>query len=297
MNSTDVVVAVLSTGVDYTHEDLRDNMWVNPKKDSPYKHGADFVDGKIVKEEDIPKAFMPGSDPKDRHYHGTHVAGIIGAVGNNKIGVCGVCWRVKIMAVRCLNDKGVGTTGKIALGIKYAVDNGVRVICLPIGGLGQTQTLKEAIENAEKKGVLIVCPVGNVRSDEDRDNDKDPIFPGSYAKDSSNIICVGAIDKNEKLLSSSRFGAKSVHLMAPGEHVLSTYPMGREKQYNFVDGTSNAAAYVAGAAALCWAHPRHKNASAKEIKELLMKKARRLTTLKGKCVSEGTLDIGFLKDE
>lgn len=304
-----IVVAVIDTGVDYNHEDLLGNMWRNPNAGASDIFGADFIDTKA--EVDRVKGTVRvlfGPDPMDRHYHGTHVAGTIGAVGNNDIGVAGVCWRVQIMAIRALGTNGFAKVDSVANSIRYAVDNGSKVINLSLGGRSRSQTELDAVQYAREKGVLLVCAAGNVgEKDTQLDNDVQPEFPANYESD--NIISVGNIDIKEDLNPGSHFGKKTVHLGAPGTDIFSTFPSTKTEgmkldetrfkvtfptKFAAITGTSMAAPHVAGAVALTFGHPKFKDKSVPEIQRLILQSARPLSSLSAKCVTGGTLDISFL---
>ncbi len=316
VQTSHVVVAVCDTGVDYTHEDLKDNMWVNPKKGAPDRHGADFIDIKVVTEDGKVTA-TPGSDPKDRHYHGTHVSGTIGAVGNNKIGVAGVCWRVQIMAVRCLGADGLATANSVAKAIDYAAVNGAKVINLSLGGRkGPLQTELEVIKKAREKGVVIVISAGN-KQDDETDNDKKGMWPANYTQSVDNIVVVANTDADDKLNPGSHFGKTTVHLAAPGTNILSTMPMTRTAGYDIEEGklkkagrtltlptkygqltgTSMSAPHVAGSLALLLGHPKHTALADKtpaEIKQVLFDATKHLAALDGKTTTGGLTDLSIL---
>ena len=221
-----VVVAVIDSGVNYTHEDLVSNMW-NGGAGFP-KHGYDFVDN--------------DNDPMDQFGHGTHVAGILGAVGNNDIGTTGVCQRTRIMAVRVLDDTGAGTTVTTMQGIGFAVTHGARVINLSlVSSGGFDPALSDAITAAQNGDVVVIVVAGN----EGRNNDLagNATFPCAFTQ--PNLLCVTALDQNYALAGFSNWGPTSVDLGAPGTNILSTSLGGA---YDTLDGTSMAAPQVAGLA-------------------------------------------------
>jgi subtilisin family serine protease len=274
--SPSVVVAVLDTGVDYNHEDLRDNMW----KDADGKYGFDFV----------------GDDhnPMDLNGHGTHCAGTIGAVGNNGVGVAGVTWKVKIMAVRWLDAKGVGDVINAIKSIDYAVEHGAKILSCSWYWHEDDPDLESAIKRAMAAKILLVAAAGNLAEEKDNnrgDNDKVETkgrFPSAYRLD--NIVAVAAIDQSEQLASFSEFGRRTVHLAAPGDSITSTI---LNNAYNGdFRGTSMAVPHVSGALALTMAANPALEPIA--VKQLLLSHVRKLPALKGKCISEGTLDLSFL---
>jgi thermitase len=197
-----VVVAVVDSGVNYNQEDLAANMW----KGGPSfpNHGNDFVDN--------------DNDPMDLFGHGTHVAGIIGAAGNNVMGTTGVCWKASIMAVRVLNAMGRGTTANIIQGINFAVTNGAKVINMSLGGGGPfDQLFSDAITNAQNNDVIVVVAAGNATSN----NDVAAVYPCNFTQ--PNLVCVAALDPNYALASFSNWGATSVDVGAPGTNILSSW--------------------------------------------------------------------------
>lgn len=197
------VVAVVDSGVNYTHQDLAANMW-NGGAQYP-KHGYNFVDG--------------NDDPMDLNGHGTHVAGTIGAVGNNATGVSGVCWRATIMAVRVLDSGGTGSTAQIIQGITFAVEHGAKVINMSLGGGGSFDpAYSNAITTAQSADVLVVVAAGN----DGKDNDgTTATYPCNFTQ--PNLLCVAALDQSFGLASFSNFGATSVDVGAPGTNILSTW--------------------------------------------------------------------------
>ncbi|MEG3956125.1 S8 family serine peptidase [Microcoleus sp. herbarium2] len=271
-----VVVAVTDTGVDYNHEDLAANMWRNSGEtpgdridndDNGYiddVYGYDFVNN--------------DSDPMDDVGHGTHVAGSIGAVGNNSRGVAGVNHNVSLMALKM--SAPVFPDVKWAMqAIHYATANGADVINAS-WFTRSSRGLFEAISDANDAGVLFVTAAGNAR----RDNDIYPVYPANY--ELPNVISVAATDRHDKLWRDSQFGARTVDLGAPGVDILSTIP---GNQYKSEDGTSMAAPHVAGAAALLLA--QDPSLTPAQLKNILMNTTDPLDSLKGKTVSGGRLNV------
>ncbi len=279
VNSGEVIVAILDTGIDYTHPDLQDNIWRNTGEIAG--NGIDddnngFVDDYYGYHFNI---FGNDSDPFDGHSHGTHVAGTVAATGNNSFGVTGVAYQVaSVMAVKVLSDSGSGYTSDIAAGIRYAVDNGATVINASLGGGGYSQTLYNAINYARQNNVLFVAAAGNNGSN----NDSRPTYPASYNLD--NIISVAATDRNDQLASFSNYG-QSVDLGAPGVSILSTVPGG----YSFYSGTSMAAPHVAGAAAVL--RSQIPGASYADIKNLLLENVDVVSGLNNLVATDGRLNL------
>jgi subtilisin family serine protease len=276
---SDVIVAVLDTGIYYEHPDLAANMWINPGEDYPPLGVVGPEDFNEVDddgngyEDDIRGWDFPfeNNDPDDLYDckgHGTHVAGIIGAVGNNNEGVVGVCWDVKIMNLKIFpvypdTDAFISDAGAA---IEYGVDNGAKVLNNSwVLGTTYSGALKDKIDYAGASGVLFVAAAGNDWQFEEEfyDIDETPVYPGSY--DSSNIITVMATDHDDNRSDFSLYGASSVDLGAPGgdkeggapgSDILSCknkkYGCPQQEMYVYSYGTSMATPHVSGACALVW---------------------------------------------
>ena len=239
--SEGIVVAVVDTGIAYTHSDLAANMWTSPREVGNGKDddGNGFVDD--VRGWDF---VAEDNAPLDENGHGTHVAGIIGARGDNATGVVGVSWNVNLMPLRAANSSGTLSDADIATAFRYAGRMGARVVNGSFGSPGFSRTLLEAIE--ANPNTLFVFAAGNGGADGRGDNnDASPQFPCSYA--AANIVCVAASTSSGDLASFSNVGAGSVDVTAPGQGILSTWPGGR---YASASGTSMATPFVAGVAAL-----------------------------------------------
>ncbi|MDH4202971.1 MAG: S8 family serine peptidase [Phycisphaerae bacterium] len=240
---SNVIIAVIDTGVDYDHPDLIHNMWANaaelngdPEVDDDGNGYVDDIYGINI---------IDGSgDPKDDHGHGTHCAGIIAAEGNNAADISGVCWSARIMALKFLNRNGSGSSLDSVQAIVYAVDHGARVISNSYGGLGASQAVQEAIDYAVASGVVFVASAGNDGTDV-------PQYPAAY----ENVLSVAATDSTDHRAAFSSFG-DWVDLAAPGVDILSLRAEGTAMRtvYNdtttIASGTSMAAPVVAGTCGL-----------------------------------------------
>ncbi|MCI5065164.1 S8 family serine peptidase [bacterium] len=275
--SRGVIIAVLDTGVDYTHPDLAANMWRNSGEIADNgidDDGNGYIDDVYGIDE-----FNEDGDPYDDHGHGTHCAGTVGAVGDNEVGVVGVNWNVEIMALKFLSAGGGGSTVDALGAIDYAIDNGARVINASFGGSFYSQALYNAIERANEAGVLFVAAAGN----KTRDNDEEPNYPSNF--DLPNVISVAASDQNDKLASFSNYGDEKVHLAAPGVRILSTFPGNR---YAALNGTSMAAPHVAGLAGLILSE--YTDYSALQVKNLMMNTADVMESFVGRVQSGGRIN-------
>jgi hypothetical protein len=232
-----IVVAVVDTGVDYTHSDLDGNMWVNTREVAG--NGIDDDGNGYV--DDVRGWDFVGNDndPRDGNGHGTHVAGTI-AGENNGTGVTGVAYNARIMAVKVLSDSGSGSNSSVANGIRYAANNGARVINLSLGG-GYSSDIYSAIQYATGRGSIVVMASGNEGASQ-------PGYPAFHATEYG--LSIGAVDSTSRIASfSNRAGTNSAmrHVMAPGVNVYSTVPNNGYASYN---GTSMATPHAAGVVAL-----------------------------------------------
>ncbi|MGL6073782.1 MAG: S8 family serine peptidase [Fimbriiglobus sp.] len=276
------IVAVLDTGVDYRHPDLAANIWTNPRelagngRDDDGNgfvddlHGANFADN--------------NGDPYDTDGHGTHVAGILGAAGNNGTGIAGVNWRTRIMPLKFIGHDG-GYTSNAVRAMDYAIANGARIINASWGGPGYDPTLAAAISRSRAAGTIIVTSAGNYSSN----NDQSPFYPASYSTLSDNVVSVAATDQNGNLASYSNFGAGTVTIAAPGSGIISTLPNSR---YGIMSGTSMASPVIAGALALAWdANP---NLSHQQLIAKLRESVDTLPSLTGKVQTGGEVNLAKL---
>lgn len=240
------VVAVVDTGIDYTHQDLSANVWSAPTSFTVTIGGQNIT---CAAGTHGFNAITNTCDPLDDNNHGSHCSGTIGAVGNNGVGVAGVNWIASIMGAKFLNSGGSGTTAGAINAIEFTIqakqifgaNANVRVLSNSWGGGGFSQALLDEINKANANNMLFVAAAGNNGSN----NDSAPFYPASY--NAPNVVAVAATDNRDQIASFSNFGATSVDLGAPGVNVLST-TIGNT--YSFFSGTSMATPHVSGAAAL-----------------------------------------------
>jgi subtilisin family serine protease len=326
--SSDIVVAVIDTGVDYTHEDLVGNLWRNPGETGSDSSGRDrssngidddgngFVDDVIgwdfVSNDNKPfdlavspfELLLGGGNPG----HGTHCAGNVAAQADNGKGVVGVAPGVRIMPIRFLSEKGQGTTVDAVKSVLYAVRNGARVLSNSWGSSGEdpndaanNKALRDAVDATANANALFIAAAGNgdqAGKGYDNDTSREPAYPASYPQDV--IISVAAIDDKDALGSFSNWGVRSVDIGAPGVKVFST-TVGSKYSDTVIDlfgltvhwdGTSMATPHVAGAAALYWSlRPR---ADWREVKGAILGSATQTSSLRGKVVSGGKLNVSGL---
>ena len=288
--SSNVVVAVVDTGVDFSHPDLAAQQWVNPGENcgssdpgnlcAQASNGVDDDNDGYVDDWRGWDWVSNDNNPFDDHDHGTHVSGTIGAVGNNGIGVAGVNWNVKIMALKFLNSQGSGDTAGAISATLFAADHGARIASNSWGGGPYDQGLFNAIEYGARKGMLFVAAAGNDSSN----NDTTPSYPASY--DSPAVVSVAATDDNDNLAYFSNYGAQSVDLAAPGVNILSTTP---GNTYSTFSGTSMATPHVSGAAALVAA--AFPGATLYGTKALLISTVDQRASLAGDVVTGGRLNV------
>jgi subtilisin family serine protease len=297
--SNQIVVAVVDTGIDYTHNDLKNNIWINPGESGPWMpkdpnsttcrdkscNGIDD-DGDGFIDDVVGWDFVNNQPlPYDTHGHGTHIAGIIGAQSANGMGISGICPEVLIMPLKYYDSgsNGMNNLTNTVKAIQYAVKLGANIINYSGGGAEPAAAERAAIEEAERKGILFVAAAGN----DGHDNSASPYYPASYPLD--NIIGVASVNQKNQLLSSSNFGSP-VHIAAPGLGILSTIPGGK---FGTMSGTSQATAFVTGAAALLASqNPSRLNFDYRQVKDWILKGAKPLpSNEQKKLVSSGLLSI------
>ncbi|MBM3240916.1 T9SS type A sorting domain-containing protein [Candidatus Poribacteria bacterium] len=272
--SEKIIVASIDSGVDYKHEDLKDNMWVNAAEASGTPGVDDDGNGFVDDIHGYDFANNDG-DPMDDNGHGTHTSGTIGAVGNNGIGVVGVNWDVRIMALKFLSASGSGSTADAIKCVQYATLMGANLSNNSWGGGGKSIPLALAIW----KGPLFVAAAGN----NGQNTDISPHYPSSYQL--KNIISVAATDHNDRKASFSNYGVKSVDLGAPGVNIVSTLP---RNSYGPADGTSMASPHVAGVAALIMSV--NPGLSDLEVKDCILNSVDAVPDLNGKVLTGGRLN-------
>jgi subtilisin family serine protease len=277
-------VAVLDTGIDTDHPDLKDNVWKNTKEKNG--NGKDDDGNGYVDDYYGVNLFKGKGNGEDDNGHGTHVAGIIAARGNNSTGVSGVCWSAKVMAVKFMNANGYGSMSKAVAGIDYAIDKGAKIINASFGSASSSQALKDEIARAKDKGVLIVVAAGN----DGKNIDSSPTYPASYTN--GNLLVVAASTSADALASFSNYGKNNVDLAAPGEGIMSTYLGG---SYRMLDGTSMAAPMTSGVAALC--RSRNSDATYSEIRKTVRSKVNTFASYSGKTYSGGRINPKLALDK
>ena len=276
--SAAVVVGVVDTGVEYTHSDLAANMWTNPGETAG--NGIDDDHNGYIDDVYGINSITGTGNPMDDNGHGTHCSGTVAAVGNNGIGVAGVCWTARIMALKFLDSHGSGYDSDAIECIEYAVAKGVKILSNSYGSYGYNQAMKDAIDAAGAAGVIFLAAAGN----ESLDNDGgERHYPSSYT--SPNIVAVASTDRFDNLSSFSNIGLLSVDVAAPGSSIYSTY-IG--DAYALSSGTSMATPHVAGLAALIQSF--HPSLDWKGIKSRILSGVDPLASLQGKVLTGGRIN-------
>lgn len=241
-----IKVAIIDSGVEYTHPDLQNQIDVN-QIELNGKPGVDDDGNGYIDDIYGYNFAAKNGDPMDGYGHGTLCAGIVGA-SHNSVGVAGVMANVSILPVKFLDNNGSGELIDAILAIDYAIKRGANVLSNSWGTGGKTKALEDAIVAARNAGITFVTAAGNQSSD----NDTTDSYPGNF--DIDNVISVGAFSSNGKMSYFSNYGKKTVHVMAPGEHIFSTYTNG---QYFPESGTSMSAPFVAGVVGLMLSQDPH----------------------------------------
>lgn len=281
--STNVVVAVIDSGVRYTHQDLAGQMWRNPGESGGGKetNGIDDDGNGYIDDVFGINSINGTGNPMDDNDHGTHCAGTIGAQANGAGGHVGVAWNVRIMALKFLGASGGGRNSDAIECIEYAVAKGAKISNNSWGGTAYSQALFDAISAARNAGHLFIAAAGN----DGMDNDTVPHYPANY--DLDNIISVAALDRADRLANFSDYGLETVDIGAPGVAIYSSTAT-TDSSYASFDGTSMATPHVTGVAALVAAHLS--GATYDEIRERLFVSAVPIPALAGKCVTGARLN-------
>lgn len=283
--SNELLVLLIDTGISYNHPDLKDNVWVNPRE-IPNNKIDDDQNG-VVDDVYGYNAITNSGDPLDDNGHGTHVAGIIGAKGNNQSGTAGVAWNVKIVSAKFLSRIGIGSLSNAIKAIQYGIKlkeagHNIVVSNNSWGSSGQSVVMSDLIRKAGDLGILFVASAGNSQSN----NDTKPSYPASYSL--PNVISVASVDANENLSSFSNFGT-TVHLAAPGRSIMST---ARNDSYVYMSGTSMAAPFVSGVAVLAQS-VCGRPLLATELKDLILQNVKPQPLLSGLVSTSGILNANL----
>lgn len=286
-NTTPVIVAVVDTGVDVQHEDLKDVIWVNTNEipangiDDDNNGYIDDINGiNTLVRDSAGKATV---NIKDTHSHGTHVSGTIGARQNNGIGIAGIASNVKIMGIRTVPNNGDETDIDVAEAFVYAAKNGAKIINCSFGKSSNEgrQLIPDTLKYiGEKYGVLVIAASGNDSSN----IDKNPTYPASHPNE--NLLIIASTQSNGKMSGFSNYGAISVDVAAPGSNVFSTTPGNR---YESMSGTSMATPTTVGVAAEILSH--NPDLTVAQLKEVLIKSVTKIDSFKTKMVAGGRIDL------
>jgi subtilisin family serine protease len=273
-SASNIVAAILDTGIRYTHEDLAANMWLNPLGGGC---GFNAITGTTNVMDDSGTG------------HGTMVSGILGAVGNNGKGVTGVAWRVQLMAGKCFDSAGNSSDSLIIACIDYARTNGAHVMVAAFDGTGYSQSLSNAIYAAREAGIIFVSSCGNAPPPTyvPVNVDASPRYPACY--DVDNIVSVAYTDRNDNLGVLSNYGATNVDLAAPGEQIHTTHVATDSFYFGFYSGTSFAAPYVAGAFALM--KVKYPAETHQQLIARVLTATDPRPSLAGKCATGGRLNL------
>ena len=270
-SASNIVVALLDTGIRYTHEDLAANVWNNPVDGT---HGTNAIAGT--------------TDPTDDNGHGTLLAGVIGGAGNNGKGIVGVTWRVQLMACKCFNSSGVSSDSAILGCIAFAQANGARIINASFDSTSFGQALSNAIYSASTAGIIFVTSAGNNATN----IDAIPHYPACYKID--NILSLAYTTRNDALGRLSNFGTTNVALAAPGDQMYSTFYSSDSSYWPSgisinIAGTSFAAAYASGACALLLA--KYPTEPYQITLARILDGVDPIAALQGKCITGGRLNV------
>ncbi|MCO6431897.1 MAG: S8 family serine peptidase [Deltaproteobacteria bacterium] len=280
--NSSTIIAVIDSGVDYNHPDLKDNMWVNPNEIAG--NGIDDDGNGYVDDVHGINTINGSGDPMDDHNHGTHCAGTIAGRGNNSTGVTGVNWYAKIIGVKFITSSGSGSLYDAIEAIHYVTNLKIAGVDVALssnswGGGPYVSSMYSAIQRARDHGILFVAAAGNASNN----NDGYAFYPANYNVD--NVISVAAHDSSGNLASFSNYGANTVHLAAPGVSILSTIRGG----YSYYNGTSMATPHVSGALALL--HSFRPDLTYFQLKTILLQNTVPLASLTGRVQTNGILNL------
>lgn len=288
--SKDVIIAVIDTGIDVNHEDLKNNLWVNQGETGTDSKGRDKRtngiddDGNGYTDDVHGWNFVSRNNRlNDNHGHGTHIAGIIGAEASNKKGISGITPKVSLMVLKYFDPKVPNTDNlkNTVASIHYAIKMGAHIINYSGGGVEYSQEEFEAVQAADNKGILFVAAAGNERSNSDQNH----YYPADYSL--KNIISVTAIDPTTEVLASSNYGVLTVDIAAPGQNILSCLP---NNSYGLMTGTSQATAFVSGAAALVMSY-KNQYFKAEEVKKYILSTGDTSSSLMAKTKTSRQLNL------
>lgn len=289
LGSRDINVCVIDTGIDINHEDLKANLWINPGESGTDKKGKDKATNGIDDDDngfvdDVNGWNFVSNNNKlnDNHGHGTHIAGIIGAEAGNGKGIIGIAPNVSLMILKYYDPTVTNTDNlkNTIRSINYCVKMGARIINYSGGGTEYSKDEFEAVQKADQAGILFVAAAGNERSNSDQHH----YYPADYVL--GNIVSVTALDPSLEVLPSSNYGVETVDLAAPGQNILSTLP---GNSYGFMTGTSQATAFVTGAAVLVLA--KKPNFKVAEIKKHILSTGDAFTSLASKTRTSRKLNL------
>ena len=269
-------VAVVDTGVDTDHPDLAKNVYKSSDKPN---NGKDDDRNGYVDDTYGWNAIKGKGSGEDDNGHGTHVAGIVAGRGNNALGVSGICWSAKVVPVKFMSSRGKGSTSDAIDAIRYAVKKGIKIVNCSFGSSSKSSALKDVVDYAQDHKVLLVVAAGN----NGQNIDKHPEYPAAYTD--SNILTVAASTSTDTLASFSNFGSTAVDVAAPGDDILSTYLGGG---YKSLDGTSMAAPYAAGVAALL--RKQESDATYSDLRYAIRHKVDKPPAFKNKVAYDGRLN-------
>lgn len=278
-SATNIIIAVIDTGIRYTHEDLAPNLWQNPQVNQD-GYSNDLYGINLVANG------RGNGDPWDDYGHGSHVSGIIGAKANNGVGIAGICWNAKLMALKFIDTNGDGAMSDAVTCIEYAASHGAKVVNASWGAYWfSSQALWDAVNMLRDHEIIFVAAAGNSTNSNDGPL---AVFPATYTRSLDNVIAVAATDLNDQLASFSNYGRNSVQLAAPGDPVFSCWN-GSDHDYQWDYGTSMAAPHVTATCALVWS--RYPNLTALQVIRQVLNGVDVLTNLEDACTTSGRVNL------